>query len=172
MAEDVYRSIVVFLFLLVLGAGGMGYCAGRVDGARRAKLEQNERRIDAAATVRKDAEKASTAALVKSDKARETHRVARARVEITSDTTIEVDRIPHVVALPVVSLLRSSDQLHSTDSLTIVTLKSEIVALREERDAWKERAELLTPPRLGFKAGLVAGATATAGLVMLVASLF
>lgn len=194
MPSDLYRALVGYLLLFVLGAGAVGYCAGHTSGTRSAKLEANQVRIDTARIrreareeARKEAEAVSARAIERSLKAREERRELKRHVEIKNDSTVAVDGIIESIPRPVVSLLRSSDKTARTDSLTIVslqrentTLKEENVALREERDAWAERAKLQKPPRIGWKTGLavglgagaIIGATVGGGLVAAIAAIF
>jgi len=166
MLADLYRSAVVFLVVLVFAAAGMGYCAGRVEGRKSVRLEQNEQRIHVATTHRAAAEAAAMKAIERSTQARQERRVIRERIQVVDDTTLTLDDLPLTVPLPVVQLIQKSDQLARTDSITIVLLQRQVTTLEEERDAWKERAELLEPPRLNFTDGVIAGGTATAAAAL------
>lgn len=168
MAEDIYRSLMAFLVLLVFAGGGMGYCAGRLEGKRSARLEQNAARIQVATSRRTQAEEVSMKAIERTAAARAARREARTHVAIVDDTTLTVDSLLVTVPRPVVQLIQTSDVQSRTDSITIVALQRQITALEEERDAWKERAELLKPPRFDVVDGAIAGgsvATATAVVI-------
>jgi hypothetical protein len=168
MIADLYRSLVVFLALLVFAGAGMGYCAGRLDGKRDVKLERNGARIQVATSRRTQAEEVSMRAIERTTPARAERREARKRVEIVDDTTLTVDSLLVNMPRPVVSLIRSSDTQSRTDSIAIVALQRQVTALEEERDAWKERAELLKPPRFDVVDGAIAGGSvATAAAVVI-----
>lgn len=146
----------------VLASCAISYCSGKRAGERDAKLRQNTHRIAAATPARKKAEGRTIQALARSAAADTVRKVARTRVTIASDSTVSIDGLaPLNVSIPVVSLLKADDAKARADSMTIVSLRAENASLREERDAYKERAELLEPDRCGRKCGIVIGVVGT-----------
>ena len=166
---DLYRTAVGFLTILALVAGGVGYCAGRADGRRDARLEANRERIARAAAARETAAEVSREAVERTVVARAERRQARTRIAIVDDTTLTVDDLPVNVPLPVVSVIQKSDVQARTDSVTIVALQEHVRSLEEERDAWRERAQLLKPPTFTFVDGVVIGASAAAATATVIA---
>lgn len=157
----------------VVAVGGLSYCAGRQSGAQSVKLGTNKVRTSTAGQRRRAANQARVRAALAAATADTVRHRARARVVITSDTTVSIDSLPEIPVAPlVISVLRADDRKASADSLLIVSLEAENVALTEERDAWHERADLLKPPRCGMRCGIVIGAGAVLAAAFTVASLF
>jgi hypothetical protein len=144
----------------VVAVGSLSYCAGRSEGAKSVTLRANGARTHTAVHATRAREIQTAKAQLAAARVDTVWREARAHVVITSDTTVSVDSLPDIPVAPlVISVLRADDRKASSDSLLIVSLEAENVALREERDAWKERVELLKPPRCGMKCGIAIGAS-------------
>lgn len=165
--NDLYGILVRYVLAFVVLVGGAGYLLGNCHGHHAERLAQNSRRIAVATPRRVAAEKIALKALERSAAAKIHRDAVKSRVIITSDSTADVDGLPTALPVPVVSLLRADDRKVKMDSLTIDALQVELVATREERDAWKERAELLRPPKFGFKAGLATGAGVVLAIIAL-----
>lgn len=168
MLDDAKRLLATYSLLCIVVTVGAGYLAGRCSGRTTEKLAANANRIAVASTHRTAAEQHRQQAEARGAKAKAHRDSIKPRVIVTSDSTADVDHIPIVLPLPVVSLLRADDRQAKMDSLTIVALRLENATLREELDAWKERAQILEKPRCGFKCGLLAGAGLVAGIASLV----
>lgn len=155
----------------VVAVGGLSYCAGRSEEAKSVTLRANGVRTHTAGQGRRAANQARVRAALAAQTADTVRRRARSRVVITSDTTVSIDSLPDIPVAPVIiSVLRADDRKASADSLLIVSMGTEVAAITEEKDAWKERAELLKPPRCGVKCGVVLGATGALLLVKAIAA--
>jgi hypothetical protein len=186
------RSTLVAIALVVASvcvAAGFGYCAGKrhqADAATRAQLDTLKAKAHAVADSIPHAEHALAVAHVATAQADTVaaartaeYHAARARVEITSDTSVTVDSGPPAAVLPpIVALIRSADNAIAADSIALRNTRVELVDMTADRDLWRTRAGLdeqqlelakqLHPPRCGAKCGATLGAGAVTLAIALV----
>ncbi len=170
MMRRVQDLLILAFALAVLGGGA--YLSGRSSGRTSLRIERNSEQldtnavaIDSAMRIRETAEKRRGAELEARAPIAAARRKARAAVDIDVHP-------PEVVAL-----IGLDDRLILHDSLSIAALTTENLALRIERDRWRQRAELLEQrvklveaPRCSTKCGIAIGAGAVIALAVAIAS--
>jgi hypothetical protein len=167
----------------------VGYCAGARAASRDAgvtiaaldaELSRNSGELLATYRARDSASAASAAAIALSDSVRGSMAAIRSTIRVTSDTSLAVavrdslsgrlDTLFVAVPVPVVQLIRTSDDLARSDSLTIATLLVEVGSLEDVVRLQRERIssleqKVVAVERRGFWRGVKTGAAVTLAAV-------